>query len=279
ENGFASGNLQSLTFLGNTLPDDAVEHAISHERHDYYTNSIHADNSTNNSIWSSAYKQLYNTNALLEGITDNIELSEETKNRIEGEAKFIRAFIYYYLVHLYDEVPLVLTTDYHTNQSLARTSVSEIYTQIQKDLEEALVYLPEEYVHSEGQHIRPTKYAAHTLLVRLALWEEDYTQAVNYASEVIDSGKYSLVELDDVFKANSSESIWQLVPGNPNTGGNEGATYILENNPSAPNNASSQSLTPDFLSIWETEDLRYQNWIGVYTEGEDNYYYPYKYKI
>src|SRR5699024_1399053 len=192
ENGFASGNLQSLTFLGNTLADVAVEHAISHERYDYYTNSIHADNSTNNSIWSSAYKQMYNTNALLEGITDNIDLSEETKNRIGGEAKFIRAFIYYYLVHLYDEVPLVLTTDYHTNQSLARTSVSEIYTQIQKDLEEALVYLPEEYVHSEGEHIRPTKYAAHTLLARLALWKEDYTQAANYASEVIDSGKYSL---------------------------------------------------------------------------------------
>jgi len=278
ENGFASGNLQSLTFLGNTLADVAVEHAISHERYDYYTNSIHADNSTNNSIWSSAYKQLYNTNALLEGITDNIDLSEETKNRIGGEAKFIRAFIYYYLVHLYDEVPLVLTTDYHTNQSLARTSVSEIYTQIQKDLEEVLVYLPEEYVHSEGEHIRPTKYAAHTLLARLALWKEDYTQAANYASEVIDSGKYSLGELDDVFKANSSESIWQLVPVNPNMGANESYHYILENNPIS-NGFSSLSLTPDFLSIWETEDLRYQNWIGVYTEGEDNYYYPFKYKI
>lgn len=279
ESGFASGNIQSITFIGNTLADDGIEHAITIDRYNFYTNVLRSDNETNNSIWSSVYKQLYNTNALLEGITDNIELSEETKNRIEGEAKFIRAFIYYYLVHLYDEVPLVLTTDYHTNQSLARTSVSEIYTQIQKDLEEALVYLPEEYVHSEGEHIRPTKYAAHTLLARLALWKEDYTQAANYASEVIDSGKYSLVELDDVFKANSSESIWQLVPVNPNTGGNEGATYILENNPSAPNNASSQSLTPDFLSIWETEDLRYQNWIGVYTEGEDNYYYPFKYKI
>src|SRR5699024_306594 len=102
---------------------------------------------------------------------------------------------------------------------------------------------------------------------------------VNYASKVIDSGEYSLVDLNDAFKANSAESIWQLVPVNPNTGANEGAVYILENNPAAPNNASSQSLTQDFLSIWETSDLRYQNWIGVYTEGEDDYYYPFKYKI
>src|SRR5699024_567379 len=195
-----------------------------------------------------AFKQLYNTNALLEWITDNVDLSETTKNRIVGEAKFIRAFIYYYLVHLYGEVPLVLTTDYNINQSLARTPIAEVYSQVQKDLEEALVYLPEDYVHSEGQHIRPTKYAAYTLLARLALWKEEYTQAVNYASEVIDSGKYELVDIDDVFKANSAESIWQLVPVVPNTGANEGAIYIIENNPAAPNSASSQSLTEEFLS-------------------------------
>src|SRR5699024_7489189 len=157
---------------------------------------------------------------------DNVDLTEATKSRIEGEAKFIRAFIYYYLVHLYGEVPLVLTTDYQTNQRLARTSVGEIYAQIQKDLEEALVYLPEDYVHSEGEHIRPTKYAGYTLLARLALWKEDYNQVVNYASEVIDSGKYSLVDLDNVFRANSLESIWQLVPVDPNIGAFEGNIFI-----------------------------------------------------
>ena len=277
--GFASGNTTSLTFIGNSLADDANDYNTSSDRFDFYINSLRADNGANYSIWSSAYKQLYNTNVLLEGIIDNVDLSEVTKNRIEGEAKFLRAFIYYYLVHLYDEVPLVLTTEYHINQSLSRTSINEVYNQIQKDLEEALVHLPKEYVHSEGEHIRPTKYAAYTLLARLALWKEEYTQAVAYASEVIDSVKYELLDLDDVFKANSAESIWQLVPVIPNTGANEGATYILENNPAAPNNASSQSLTKDFLAIWDANDLRYQNWIGVYTEGEDNYYYPYKYKI
>lgn len=279
ESGFASGNAQSLTFLGNILADDAREYTATVDRFDFYINSLLADNGTNNIIWSSAYKQLYNTNALLEGIKDNVDLKEATKNRIEGEARFLRAFIYYYLVHLYDEVPLVLTTDYNTNQSLARTSVIEIYSQIKKDLEEALVHLPEDYVHSEGEHIRPTKYAVYTLLARLALWKEDYTQAVNYTSEVIESGKYRLVELDDAFKANSEESILQLVSGNPNIGAYEGNLFILENNPAAPNNSASQSLTDDFLTIWETNDLRYQNWIGVYTEGDENYYYPFKYKI
>src|SRR5699024_1290026 len=93
ESGFASGNIQSITFIGNTLADDGIEHAITIDRYNFYTNVLRSDNETNNSIWSSAYKQLYNTNALLEGITDNIDLSEETKNRIEGEAKCLRAFM------------------------------------------------------------------------------------------------------------------------------------------------------------------------------------------
>lgn len=278
-NGFASGNSQSVTFLGNILVDDATEYALTNDRYEFYTNTLRADNGANNNIWGSAYKQLYSTNALIEGITNNINLSEATKNRISGEAKFIRAFIYYYLVHLYDEVPLVLTTSYDINQSLARTPIDEIYNQIQKDLENALIYLPEDYVHGEEERIRPTKYAAYTLLARLALWKEDFPNAINYTSELIDSGKYELLELDEVFKVNSLESIWQLVPVNPNIGANEGAVYILGNNPSTPHTAASTSLTNDFLNIWEIQDLRGEKWVGVYTEGNSDYYYPFKYKI
>src|SRR5699024_4857076 len=105
QNGFASGNNFSLSFIGNTLSDDAIEYAVANDRYDFYTNTFSADNGTNYNIWSTAYKQLYNVNALLEGIKDNVDLKEATKNRIEGEARFLRAFIYYYLVHLYDEVP------------------------------------------------------------------------------------------------------------------------------------------------------------------------------
>src|SRR5699024_5291305 len=112
-------------------------------------------------------------------------------------------------------------------QSLPRTAVIDIYNQIQLDLEDALIYLPEDYTHSDGEHIRPTKYAVYTLMARIALWQNEYDQAIRFASEVIDSGKYELIALDEVFKANSNESIWQLVPVVPNVGAHEGATYIL----------------------------------------------------
>src|SRR5690625_503295 len=115
-NGFASVNTSIITLLGNTLCDHAKKYNTINERYYFYLNNLKAHNGSSYYIWSSAYKQLYNTNALLEKIKDNVDLSGTTKKRIVGEAKFLRAFIYYYLVHLYDELPLVLTTYYHRSE-------------------------------------------------------------------------------------------------------------------------------------------------------------------
>src|SRR5699024_8552140 len=111
----------------------------------------------------------------------------------------------------------------------------------------------------------------YVLMARMALWDKDYNLAIDYANRVIDSGKYQLTTLDEVFKANSEEAIWQLLPTNPSIGASEGSVYILENNPGTPKAASSQNLTEDLLSIWELGDMRYSHWINVYTEGENDY--------
>src|SRR5699024_954954 len=121
--------------------------------------------------------------------------------------------------------------------------------------------------------------AVYTLLARTALWQKEYEDAIQFSDAVIKSNNYELLPLNEVFLANSKESIWQLVPTNPSIGANEGAYFILENNPEVPRVAASQALTDDFLSVWESGDLRHANWINVYTEGNQNYYYPFKYKI
>lgn len=278
-NGFASGNTSSITFLGNILADDAKEYNNNSERYDFYRNTIRPDNDPNNNIWVTSYKYLYEVNSLLEGIKDNDHLSNNVKERIESEAKFIRAFIYYYLVHLYDGVPLVLTTDYSVNKSLTRNSVDEIYNQIKQDLIDALIYLPEDYIFSQGEHTKPTKFAAYTLLARIALWEKQYDQAIEFASQVIESKKFILTDLDKVFKANSAEAIWQIIPIDPNVGVKEAYFYILKNNPSLNNATFSTALTEDFLSIWQNGDMRYSNWINVYTEAHNHFYYPFKFKF
>lgn len=102
KSGFASGNTSSITFLGNNLVDDAIEYNYENDRYEFYQNKLYPNNEANYNIWSSAYKQVYNVNAMLEGVEKNINLSQEITDRIIGESLFIRAFVYYYLVHLYD---------------------------------------------------------------------------------------------------------------------------------------------------------------------------------
>lgn len=277
--GFASGNTSSITFLSNLLADDAIEYGTVSSRQEFYANDVLANNTTNNNIWSSAYSIIYRINALLEGVTNNLNLSEEIKQRIQGEGKFVRAFTYYYLVHLYGEIPLVLTTNYKENQSLSQNSIEDIYTQIEQDLKESIDLLPKDYRYAEGKAIRPTQYSAHTLLARMALYAKEYDKAIAYASNIIDSKNYQLENLDNVFLAGSKEAIWQLLPGNPNTGANEGYYYIMENNPQIIGATASTALTEDLLKVWETGDLRQTHWINIYMEGDRSYYYPFKYKI
>ncbi|PPJ40497.1 RagB/SusD family nutrient uptake outer membrane protein, partial [Pseudoxanthomonas sp. KAs_5_3] len=72
-------------------------------------------------LWYNAYSLVYQTNACIEGLNASKGLSSATKNQLLGESHFIRALIYFNLINLFGDVPLVLKTDYVTNATLARS--------------------------------------------------------------------------------------------------------------------------------------------------------------
>ena len=119
---FANGQRNSVTILGglsggllHNIYDSNIER-LQFEQHD-----LQPDNSGNLNIWSSAYNMIYMANSLLEGLENSNGLTPELSHRLQGEASFIRAFTYFYLVNLYGEVPLLLSTDYNKNQVAERT--------------------------------------------------------------------------------------------------------------------------------------------------------------
>jgi hypothetical protein len=63
-------------------------------------------------FWKDGYNYIYRANAILEGIANSTGMTADGKKLVEGEAKFIRGFCYFYLVNLFGDVPLVLSTDY-----------------------------------------------------------------------------------------------------------------------------------------------------------------------
>ena len=184
--------------------------------YEFESNQLVSTNTTVDGIfWEPLYKEVYYANAVLDGVANapSSALSDSARNQLNGEAKFVRAFCYFYLTNLFGDVPMPLSIDFNKTELLARTPQAQVYDQIVQDLKDAQSLLPGDYAVANGEHIRPNKWAATALLARAYLYVSDWTDAAQQASSVIASGQYSLLpNLAQVFLKNSTESIWQLQP-------------------------------------------------------------------
>ncbi|WP_373059474.1 RagB/SusD family nutrient uptake outer membrane protein [Zunongwangia sp. H14] len=275
---FSNGYTSSITLLSG-LSSDNIQNITSGNvnRMEFEQNEITPDNQNNLEIWASAYNTIYNTNSFLQGLSGSENISSELKTQLEGEALFVRAFTYFYLVNLYGNVPLILTTDYKENQLASRTPTVEVYDQIIADLLRAEEVLNSEY--RDGERTNINQYTADALLARVYLFVEDWEMAENYSSQVIGStSTYELLEdPNEVFLANSREAIWQISPlgdGQIVTNTKDGNLFIID--PIFSFFAIAR-LPMDLLNSFEENDKRLINWIS-YNEGRDAFF-PFKYKI
>ncbi|HWV35252.1 MAG TPA: RagB/SusD family nutrient uptake outer membrane protein [Thermomicrobiales bacterium] len=183
-------------------------------------------------LWSGAYHAIAQTNIIL-GRIGSIEFRDETqRDRIVGQAKFIRALAYWYLVQFFGEVPLVLTEVRTLGEAIpdGRRPVAEVYAQIIDDLMDAAEKLPVSWAAAERG--RATRGAARFLLGRTYLLTQDYENARAALEDVVGAGGASpygyqlMPNYRDVFNPsniNSAESIFELqfgagVAGQPNMG-------------------------------------------------------------
>jgi len=283
---FNSTGLLATMYTNMGLAADELVYTGTSILSSYYKNNLSA---TDPAYWSDIYPVIYKINVAIEGLEQSTTLSPAVKQQLLGEAKFMRAFNYSYLVGLYGDVPLVLGTDYRINSRLLRSPVSVVYHQIINDLKEAQNLLSDQYLQGDAltpytsgaQRVRPTKWAATALLARVYLYTHDYSDADIQASLVINhTGLYRLTALSNVFLKNSREAIWQLQPVgvgiNANTG--EGRFFILP--PTGPDDIHPVYLRRELLNNFEAGDQRKLKWISYVTVNDTTrYYYPAKYKI
>jgi hypothetical protein len=283
-------NRESFNMASNTglTGDELKNYATALLQVQLYTNSLQAG--SNLSVWSNMYNYIYQVNANIEGLAKYGGGSEAVARQLTAEAKFLRAFCYFYLVNLYGDVPLLTTSDYTINAFSTRTPAADVYQQIIKDLKDAQSNLNTNFVDVDdisttAERVRPTKWAATALLARVYLYTKDYPNAEIQATAVINqssdptvaaSGRIRLYQgLDSVFLKNSEEAIWQLAtPGPSSYNTADGNTFILR---TAPNNVS---LTDQLINSFEPGDKRRLRWVGAYTppSGTPVYYFPNKYK-
>jgi len=258
------------------LSADEFSNTTASTTYDPFSKNLIPSNETTtnlNRLWKWAYSVIYQTNAIIEGLTKSNSLSQSFKEQLMAEAKFCRAFTYFYLVNLYGDVPLLTATDYRTTSIAPRTSVTEIYGLIKSDLLVAENLLADTYLGAIN--VRPSKFTASALLARVYLFLGDWANAEAESSYVINSGNYKLEsDLNNVFVIGSTEAIWQLSHTGFNT--YEGFTFIPS---SFPSSKPALALTPSLYNSIESGDLRKTKWIGTKTVNGIAYNYPDKYKV
>jgi starch-binding outer membrane protein, SusD/RagB family len=272
---FASGSSFSVTVIAGLSSDEFLNHSTSQPYVTLYNNTLTSINNTAvTQNWNDVYLVVYGANSILEGCLASKTLSKAVKDQVIGEAKFIRAFSYFYLVNLFGDVPKITGTDYRVNKSASRAPTSEVYQLIESDLIDAKQLLLADYSMSNSEKVEPNKWAATALLARAYLYQKKWAEAEAQATEIISSNVFSLpASLTSVFTKNSSEAIWQLMPVLPGVNTNEASLMIITGNPTR------WSLSPSATGIFAPADKRLSSWIGSITTGGKTHMYPAKYKV
>lgn len=279
----AIGNIYFI--LGNGLNNGFNKHISLYSDEYFFTRTGHAteynegrltiENSLNFNIWTEFYQAIYASNDIIENLENFQDLSENLKRQLTSEAKFIRAFCYYHLFVLYENVPLVLTSQVESNRNVAQADSITVFTQIIEDLTDAKNGLPEAYPTND--RVRANKWASSALLSQVYQYQNRWDEAFRESNEILESGVYSLTsEVRNVFLASSNETILQIWRTNGFI--SDAITLIPSSSSSLPEFIITESL----LSAYESNDLRKVSWLGenkVTTDEETHsYYYPHKYK-
>jgi starch-binding outer membrane protein, SusD/RagB family len=179
-----------------------------------YFSTVTSSNTNVQRDWQELYNDIRAANAVLDdvpGINDP-SLTAARKAQILGEARFLRAYHYYWLVTEYGGCPIILSVSNGGNLYPARNTAAEVYAQMVADFKYADSVL--DATPYNGQLGRATKGTAEAMLAKTYAQMGDYADCLSYATEVISSGTYSLVpsfaNLWGAANKNNSESIFEL---------------------------------------------------------------------
>lgn len=227
--------------------------------------TTNAQNSSAEAIWRTAYQAINQANLVLEALP--VVATADLKSQYEGEARFIRADMFFELVRLYAKqyepggantqlgVPLSLTAVRSVEEASttqARNTVAEVYNQVITDLTEAIKLLP------DGNGTRASSYTAKALLARVYLQQSRFAEAGALADDVIkNSGKSLSPTLQSVFtNRNSSETLLEIQQNDQNNAGasNSGLATLFASIGQL--GRGDVRVLPAFANLYEATDAR-----------------------
>jgi starch-binding outer membrane protein, SusD/RagB family len=160
------------------------------------------------------WRSLFNVIARANGIINDLPVKATGVTptqvaRCVGEARFMRALAYFYLLRLWGPVPIIENNSEKIyNAQVPRNNVEDIYKLIIKDLEYVEANCPAKSVYGGVDKARVTNGAAKTFLAKVYLYQKNYVKALAKAEEVINSNEYKLMpEYEDIFKTENNVTL------------------------------------------------------------------------
>ena len=228
-------NDQFLTSLPDLTTEDVTAGLICGELQSggFVDNALTPDNRYLENAWFGAYATINMANVLMAEtarLLENNDIVQEEIDRIEGEARFLRAVTYFQLVRLFANpltplgddalaVPMPLSGARYADQlePLPRSTIGEVYARIKTDLDSAAVLLES----VDMRHGRASSLAARAYLAEVEFQRGKYAAALGHTQAIIDENQFSLVSRPEEFfeVEDTDEVIWSLVRDQGEGGG------------------------------------------------------------
>ncbi len=197
---------------------------------DVYDITFNSQNSDIGGFWAVCYQGIANANAALLYIPQIKNFADPAvQTRLEGEARFMRAVYYFYLVQLFGDVPMPLENTSFAN-GLPRVPQDQVYAQIEADLKFAAANCWTKSKLTGSDAGRASVEAAKALLGKVYLTLHDYTDAKTTFEDLINNDKISLLpnyaNLFDGQHENNAESLFEIQYSTDNLNDTQG----LQNN-------------------------------------------------
>ena len=178
--------------------------------------TYNASNPSAESTFIANYDGINRCNQALNILPKLDKVDANLRARLAGEAKFLRAFMYFTLVKCYGGVPIVdhlpvPGLDSDRVMQLTRKTSAEVYAFIEADLNDAIAALPEKTAYSANEKSRASKGAAYALLAKVSLYQKNWQKVVDNCNKVTG---YSIVnDYASMYRAGGkfdSESIFEI---------------------------------------------------------------------
>jgi starch-binding outer membrane protein, SusD/RagB family len=275
-------------FIGDILSDDSEKGSNDGdyaEFRDLVEFQLKPTQGMSISFWVHGFWGVSRCNYALDNL-QKVSWDPALRDRLTGEALFLRGYFYWYLVRIYGGVPVFTSTVKPSEfGKVKRASLNEVYGQIAADLKDAVKLLPEKSAYQAADMGRATKGAARALLARVYMYQigtdiqnttVSWQQVYEQTDAIIKSGEYALMPnyaaLLETENKNNVESIFEIQMAVGTTGNAPGSVgtnfYNFQGNRKDDSGWGFNNPTIDLFNAFDPTDPRLS--CVVYGENFNN---------